>query len=164
MKKLFFGVVLVTGILISGSILAQKSEKNFKGRPEMGEMGQMRKHDGLMKDSLTAKQKEAIGQIRAKTDKELKPMHDRLSELMAHHRSLMTAEKPDMAAINASIEKMGALKVSIEKAEAAQQLEIRKLLTNEQRVQMDKNHNGEMRGGGQRGLQFGKGHGPDSKI
>ena len=48
MKKLFVGIVLVAGILISGSILAQKSEKNFKGRPEMREMGQLQKHDGLM--------------------------------------------------------------------------------------------------------------------
>ena len=164
MKKLFFGFVLVSGILLSGSILAQKSERNFKSRPEMREMGQQQKHDGMMKDSLTTKQKEAIGQIRVKTDKELKPLHDQLSELMAHHRTLMTAEKPDMAAINASIEKMGAIKISIEKAETAQQQEIRKLLTEEQRSRMDKTHNGRMGGGDQQRPQFGKRHGTDSKI
>ena len=164
MKKLFFGIVLVAGILMSGSILAQKSEKNFKGRPEKGEMGQRQKHDGLMKDSLTSKQKEAIKEIRVKTEKELKPLHDQISELLAHHRTLMTAEKPDMAAINASIEKMGALKISVEKAEAAQQQEIRKLLTEVQRIQLDKNHDDKMVGRGQPRQQFGKSHGPDSKI
>ncbi len=164
MKKLFFGFVLVAGILISGSILAQKPEKNFKGSPEMGEMGQRQKHDGFMKDSLTSKQKEAIKEIREKTAKETKPLHDQLSELMALHRSLVTAEKPDMAAINASIEKMGALKISIEKADTAQQMEVRKLLTEKQRIQMDKKHGFEMGGRDRQGQLFGKAHGSDSKI
>ncbi|MEI6142805.1 MAG: periplasmic heavy metal sensor [Mariniphaga sp.] len=164
MKKLIIGIVLVAGIMISGSILAQKSERNFKGRPEMREMGQLQKHEGLMKDSLTSQQMEAIKEIKGKTEKELKPLHDQLSELMAHHRTLMTAEKPDMAAINASIEKMGALKISVEKAEAAQQQEIRKLLTEKQRIQMDKNRNDRFGGRDQQRSQSGKMHGSDSKI
>ncbi len=164
MKKLIFGFVLVAGILISGSILAQKSEKNFKGRPARGEFGQMQKHEGLMKDSLTSKQKESIKEIRVKISKEIKPLHDQLSELMAHQRTLMTAEKPDMAAINGSIEKMGALKIAIEKAEAAQQQEIRKLLTEEQRIKMDKNPRDRMGGGDHQRLQSGRAHGSDTKI
>ena len=164
MKKLIFGFVLVAGILMSGSILAQKSEKNFKGRPETRELGQMQKHDGMMKDSLTSKQKEAIKAIRVKTEKETKPLHDQLSELMAHHRTLVTAEKSDMAAINASIEKMGDLKISLEKTEAAQQQEIRKLLTEEQRIKMDKNPRNRMDGGDHQRLQSGRAHGSDPKI
>jgi Spy/CpxP family protein refolding chaperone len=83
---------------------------------------------------------------------------------MAHHRTLVTAEKTDIAAINASIEKMGALKISLEKAEAAQQQEIRKLLTEEQRIKMDKNPRNRMGGGDHQWLQSGRAHGSDPKI
>ena len=137
MKRLILGIIVAGAILFSGSVFAQKSERDFKNRPEKQKLFQRGKHEGFSKDSLTAKQKEAIQQINVKAEKDLKPLKDQLAELMVHHRTLMTAEKPDLNAVNASLDKIGSVRIAIEKAEAAKQIEIGKQLTDEQRAKMN---------------------------
>jgi len=56
---------------------------------------------------------------------------------MAHQKTLMTAEKPDLDAINKNIEKMGSLKTEMAKIQAKSRLDMRAQLTEEQRLKFD---------------------------
>jgi Spy/CpxP family protein refolding chaperone len=87
--------------------------------------------------NLTDAQKEAIKKSSLEMHKKIKPVRNELGEAEAHQRTLMTAEKPDIKAIHRNIERIGELKVEIAKIAAAQRLELRGLLTDEQRMKLD---------------------------
>lgn len=86
---------------------------------------------------LTDAQKEAFKQSRLVLQKQLQPIQNELGEAEAHQKTLMTAEKPDVAAINKNIEKMGSLKVEMAKIRAKNHLDMRAQLTEEQRLKFD---------------------------
>ena len=87
---------------------------------------------------LTDAQKEAFKKSRVEIEKQLQPLRNQLGEACAHQKTLTTAEKPDMEAINKNIEKMGALQTEIEKIRTKHRLEMRAQLTDEQLLKMDK--------------------------
>jgi Spy/CpxP family protein refolding chaperone len=87
--------------------------------------------------NLTEEQKEAFKQSMLAMQKQLQPIRNELGETEAHQKTLMTAEKPDMAAINKNIEKIGALKIEIAKIEAKHHQDMRARLTDEQRLKFD---------------------------
>lgn len=97
---------------------------------------------------LTDAQKEIFQKSRTETAKQVQPLRNQLGEARAHQKTLITAEKPDMDAINKNIEKMGALQTEIEKIQTKHQLEMRTQLTEEQRLKMD---NAGHRKGGEKG-------------
>jgi Spy/CpxP family protein refolding chaperone len=86
---------------------------------------------------LTDAQKEAFQKSRTETEKLVQPLRNQLGEARAHQKTLTTAEKPDMEAINKNIEKMGDLQTEIEKIQTKHRLEMRAQLTEEQRLKMD---------------------------
>lgn len=96
--------------------------------------------------NLTDAQKEALKNNAMDMHKKIQPIRNELREAEVHQRTLMTAEKPDIKAINKNIERIGELKVEIAKITAAQRLEMRVLLTDEQRMKLDR-HRGEMNRG-----------------
>jgi Spy/CpxP family protein refolding chaperone len=87
--------------------------------------------------NLTDAQKEAIKKSSLEMHKKIQPVRNELGEAEAHQRTLMTAEKPDIKAIHKNIERMGELKVEIAKIAANHRLEMRTLLTDEQRMKLD---------------------------
>jgi Spy/CpxP family protein refolding chaperone len=87
--------------------------------------------------NLTDAQKEAFKKSSLEMHKKIQPIRNELGEAEAHQRTLMTAEKPDIKAINKNIERIGELKVEMAKIAAAQRLEMRSLLTDEQRMKLD---------------------------
>ena len=149
---LIFSVVLLLAGTVSGQV--QNSPGSERGRIEryrQGNNGPM----ALGKESVfTVEQREAVKAIRMKTFKELKPLKDKLREMMAHHESLVTAEKADLNAINASIDKMSETKTAIAKIMAREHQEIRALLSEEQRIRFDQMKPGrpERMGRGQAGV------------
>ena len=96
--------------------------------------------------NLTDVQKEALKNNAMEMHKKTQPIRNELREAEVHQRTLMTAEKPDIKAINKNIERIGELKVEIAKITAAQRLEMRALLTDEQRMKLDM-HRGEFNRG-----------------
>lgn len=94
--------------------------------------------------NLTDSQKEAFKQSMLATQKQLQPIRNELGEAMARQKTLTTAEKPDLSAINKNIEKMGALKVEMAKIQAKHRLEMRAQLTDEQRLKFHL-HEGKMK-------------------
>ena len=79
-------------------------------------------------------------------------------------RTLQSAEKPDLNAINKLIDEMAAVRAQIQKKAAAHKVEVASLLTDEQKVYFNahqgrKFDKGMKRGGGKRGMGNGRGSG-----
>lgn len=134
--------ILMLAVLfgLTSVVIAQPKEKeqgkNFQGKRHemrMGE-GQRGSEEGL---NLTDVQKEAFKQSRLAMQKQIQPLHNELGEAEAHQKTLVTTEKPDLAAINKNIEKIGALKVEMAKIQTKHRLEMRAQLTDEQRLKFD---------------------------
>lgn len=138
MKTKVLMIVVLLGLTIVA--FAQPKEKglerSFRGpRPEMRmDKEQNGPMNGL---NLSDAQKEAFKQSMLATQKQLQPIRNELGEAEAHQKTLMSAEKPDLAAINKNIEKIGALKVEMAKIQAKHRLDMRAQLTEEQRLKFD---------------------------
>jgi Spy/CpxP family protein refolding chaperone len=102
---------------------------------------------------LTDAQKEAFKQSKLVVQKQLQPLQNELGEAEAHQKTLMTAEKPDITAINKNIEKMGSLKTEMAKIQAKNRLDMRAQLTEEQRLKFDLSRDHMREGIGPKGMK-----------
>jgi Spy/CpxP family protein refolding chaperone len=138
MKAKILSIVLLMSL--STVLMAQSSENGDK-RPMRGQDhgllmngGQRGMADGL---NLTDEQKAAFKQGMIDMHKQMKPLRNELGEAEAHQKTLVTAEKPDFSAINKNIEKIGAIKIEMAKIQTKQHLDMRALLTDEQKLKFD---------------------------
>ena len=145
--------VLLIAVLLGFStvLIAQPAEngpkKSFRGHEK--EMQMEEGHGGFAKGlNLTDAQKDAFKQSMMAMHKDIKPLRNELGEAMAHQKTLVSADKPDMAAINKNIEKIGALKVEMAKLQVKHRLDMRAQLTDEQRMKFDASREKMKRGGG----------------
>ncbi len=95
---------------------------------------------------LSNEQKDQMKAIKLNKQKEMLPLKNTLGEKEAKLKTLQTASSADMKAINTQLDEIGALKVKMAKIKASGHQEVRKLLTDDQRVMFD-NHFAEMGGG-----------------
>ena len=107
--------------------------------------------------NLTEAQKTSFKQGMIALQKQMQPLRNLLGEAEAHQKTLITAEKPDLGAINKNIEKIGDLRVQMAKIQAKQRLEMRALLTDEQRLKFDLFRDNMKNGKGPKGMKDGKG-------
>lgn len=115
----------------------QGNQKNNDQRMEkMREIRQNRNMQLGIPD-LSDQQKEQIQDIRLNTRKEMMPLQNRMREKAARLKTLRTAEKADMNAINSVVDEMSSLRAEIMKVRLASEQEIRSLLTDDQRVIFD---------------------------
>ena len=91
----------------------------------------------VMLPDLTDDQVAKIKALRLEMLKQLNPIKAKMREKQAHLQSLSIAEKPDMAAINKTIDEIGALKIQMMKIHAKFRQDMRTLLTEDQRVIFD---------------------------
>jgi len=112
-----------------------KGKRAFGNHTGPGFRGE-RDHRCMIPD-LTEDQKEKIKDIHLKAMEESKVFTDQLREQRAKHQTLVTAESPDMKAIEKSLEKMSELKLELQKIRAEKHQEIRTLLTKEQLLIFD---------------------------
>lgn len=107
--------------------------------------------------NLTDVQKEAFKKSMLAVQKQIQPLRNELGEAQAHQKTLTTAEKPDLNAINKNIEKIGALKIEMAKIQAKHHLEMRAQLTDEQRLKFDHFKGKMMQERGRKGMKHGMG-------
>jgi Spy/CpxP family protein refolding chaperone len=86
---------------------------------------------------LTDQQKEQIKKMRITHLKEVQPVRNEMRELKAHYKTLTTTENPNIAEINKNIDAQTVAINKLMKLRAAHQQEIRKILTDEQKLLMD---------------------------
>jgi Spy/CpxP family protein refolding chaperone len=149
--------VLMIAVLLGFStvLIAQPAEngpkKSFRGHEN--EMRMEEGHEGIAKRlNLTDAQKDAFKQSMIAMQKEVKPLRNELGEAMAHQKTLVSVDKPDMAAINKNIEKIGSLKVEMAKLRVKHRLDMRAQLTDEQRMKFDAFKANMKRGNGHQGM------------
>lgn len=121
MKKIF----VVAAIMIAPALMAQnKGECKMKKQlPE-----------------LTQEQEAKIDDLRTAHMKIMMPMKNQMQVLRAELNVLRSAEKVDMDAINKKIEEIGALKIKMMKEKESHLQDVRKLLTEKQRLIFDQHH------------------------
>jgi Spy/CpxP family protein refolding chaperone len=135
-KVLMLVVLLSMSAVLFAQPKGQDQIRPFHG--QKGEMGMDRGSGGPMNGlNLTDSQKDAFKQSMMAVQKQMQPLRNQLGEAEAHQKTLMTAEKPDLSAINKNIEKIGEFKVEMAKIQAKHRLEMRAQLTDEQRLKFD---------------------------
>ena len=75
--------------------------EQWKTQMKDGEDGPMKGHEP------SDTQKEAFKKSMMAMQKELKPIRNELGEVMAHQKTLVSADTPDMKAIDKNLEKIG---------------------------------------------------------
>ena len=143
-KILALVVLMSLSVVLFAQFADRGPKKSFRGQ---GREMQMRTGDrGPANElNLTDAQKEAFKKSRLDLEKQLQPIRNEIGEAEARQRTLTTVEKPDLAAINKNIEKIGGLKVEMEKIQTKHRLDMRAQLTEEQRLKFDMSKN-QMRG------------------
>jgi len=133
-------LVIVLLMSLSAVLVAQTNESGRKNanRAPQKEMRMNGGQGGPMRGlNLTDAQKEAFRKSMLDIQKQLQPLRNELGEAEAHQKTLVTAEKPDMAAINKNIEKIGAFRIEMAKIEVKHRLDMRAQLSDEQRLKFD---------------------------
>lgn len=153
-------LMLLVVMGLSFAAMAQRTDKNsrksFRGQDREMRMKDHQRDSGSVMN-LTDEQREAFKQSRLDVQKKLQPLRNELGELKARQKTLMTSEKPDRRDIEKNIEKMGELKVEMEKIQAMHRLEMRQQLTGEQRLLFDIHHGKMMQHKGLKGTRQGRG-------
>jgi Spy/CpxP family protein refolding chaperone len=138
MKTRFLGLVLlmIVGIGVNAQQVI-KRDVRILGGPQKG-MQMNGGHEALAKAlNLTDEQKAAFKNIMLAMHKEILPVRNEIGEAVAHQKTLLSADKPDLAAVNKNIDKIGSLRIEIAKISIKHRLEMRGLLTDEQRLKFD---------------------------
>ncbi|MEI6139275.1 MAG: Spy/CpxP family protein refolding chaperone [Mariniphaga sp.] len=137
MKAKVLSVMLL--ICLSVVVVGQTKETGlFKVMPDHKQMQMNQGPMGpMMGLGLTDVQKEAFKKSMMAVQKQIQPLKGELGEAEAHQKTLMTAEKPDMGAIDKNIEKIASIRVQIAKIMVKHQMEMRSQLTDEQRLKFD---------------------------
>jgi len=115
------GLMLILIFVAGAVVIAQPSKGKSFGIP------------GLSED-----QKAQIHKLRISHLKDVQPLQNQIRENRAHFKTLMTAENPDMSAINKSIDEFGGLRNQLMKKQASHAQDVRKLLNDEQRIAFDR--------------------------
>jgi zinc resistance-associated protein len=88
--------------------------------------------------ALTEDQQKKAEAIEMETQKAVAPIEAQIGIKEAELKALIITDKPDKAAIDKKIEEIGALRVQVQKKHMAGKLEVRAMLTPDQRVGFDR--------------------------
>jgi Spy/CpxP family protein refolding chaperone len=151
--------VLMLAVLMSMSVVLVAQPVDKGSRMHFGsQQREMRVHNdqrgsenGL---NLTDAQKEAFKLSLLAMQKQIQPLRNVLVEAKAHQKSLMNAEKPDLATISKNLEIIEGLRVEMEKIQAKTRLDLRAQLNDEQRLKFDNFKGRMMQERGLRGMRF----------
>ena len=164
MKKRTIAGLLISMLLFSVIVLYAQDEKPPYGKCMQGKMAskacvhpRFQAGQGNFTDrisdlpDITDAQKKTIEDAHLKHMKKMMDLRNQLNEKQAKFRSLSTADKPDQNALNSAIDEMGAVQTQIMKEKSSFEQEVRKVLTDKQRLIFDMHH--------PEGKGFGRGHG-----
>ena len=107
--------------------------------------------------NLTDAQKTVFKASALSMHKQLQPLRNELGEAEAHQKTLMTAEKADLGAINKNIERIGGIRMEMAKIQAKNHVEMRAQLTDEQKLKFDLFKDKQRMGKGPKGMKSPRG-------
>ena len=106
-------------------------------RPDVGDDEDFFSGRMLNALDLTDEQTSQLKELRTKFMKEVLPLRNELQEKHAQLRTLSTGDNVDMNKVNQTIDQIGAITTKLMKQRAAHRQEVRKILTEDQRVKFD---------------------------
>jgi Spy/CpxP family protein refolding chaperone len=162
-------VILLAAAMMAMPIFAQDQNKQNLNQPKNNDLKttcvSQAKSKGNCKLNLTDEQKEKMEKLKADFQKEADAIRLNMDVLNAEFRKLMGADTPSEKEINAKIDQITALKGKMMKASSKHKIQMRNLLTDEQKAifdSMHSKHGKEMKSCGQgdrHGDGCGEGHG-----
>lgn len=147
--------IVVMLFFVAGSVFAQGKQGrkgNFNGQDRMGNENKF-----MNIPDLTDTQKKQLKDLRTAQMKEMLPLKNELKEKQARKNTISTSDNVKTNELNEIIEEIGAIKIQMAKKRAAHRQNIRKLLTDDQRIAFD------MNSGRKKGMQKGKKKGKSMK-
>ena len=149
MRNIKLAGSLLLGILISTTVNAQSQRNGGWGN------GPNNRLDRLSWLDLTQDQEEQITDLRTAYLQEMTSLRNKMGELKARERTLLSEADVDMDAVNNNIDEQTDLTNSIRKLQVKHQQEVKALLTDEQAIKLQQGRqyargDGFYRRGGQR--------------
>lgn len=132
-NKVVFPVVAL--LFLVTSAFAQMPEMKPEHKDKEHECRGHREH--MMIPDLTDQQLEQMKSMRTEHMKEMQSLRNQIAEKKARLRTLSTADKVNMAEINRVIDEMGEMKTQMMKMREQHRQNVRKMLTDDQRVFFD---------------------------
>lgn len=127
-------IIMLAGL---SGLQAQRSGKPGFDR-DSGKQEMMARHDPLAGiPGLTDEQKENIKALHVEHRKAVLPLENQLDEKMARLKTLTTAESIDFKQIDATVDEITGINNTMMKKRIRHGQEIRKILTDEQRIVFD---------------------------
>jgi len=130
------GVLVLAVIMLSG-IEAQPryGRGNGPGGQGNGPCGQGKIHPFAL--DLTEEQQEQMKSLRLDHHKEMKPLQNKMAELKARERTLLSEEEVNMKSIHKTIDDQTALINKMRKLQAEHKVAAKEILTDEQVMKME---------------------------
>lgn len=127
--------LFLMGTLMLTSLNAQSSQKGGRGAGAYGNGSErMSAHFSL---DLTTEQQEAMKSLRADNYKTMKPLKNKMGELKARERTLMSEESVDMKSVNKVIDEQTDLMNKMRKIQATHKVGVKEILTDEQEMKLE---------------------------
>lgn len=140
MKKILKTITVLILILSTGITTSIYAQRGFRSQVRPGE----RERQLYRIPDLTEEQQEQINNIRTNYLKDIQPLKNEMKINEARLDALITEDKPDMNKINKLIDDNGKIQTELRKKQVAHQLQIRNLLTEEQKVIFDSRPHGDI--------------------
>ena len=149
------GLFLMATLMVS-TLNAQSSRQGGRGSGANGH-GNERMSAHLSLD-LTTEQQEAMKTLRADNYKTMKPLKNKMLELKARERTLMSEESVDMKSVNKVIDNQTDLMNQMRKIQATHKVGVKEILTDEQEMKIEqRTRHGRNKGqGSKRGYSQGR--------
>jgi len=162
-RNIKFAGALLFGLLILTAVNAQSRQGGRgHGSYEAGE-GHGNRFARL---DLTEEQQEELTTLRTGHYKEITPLRNKMAELRARERTLLSEEKVDMTAVENTIDEQTDLMNSMKKLQINHQLEVKSILSDEQMMKLEMRRQFSQRDGfhrkgshrGDRGMRMHRGY------
>jgi Spy/CpxP family protein refolding chaperone len=140
--KMMTAVLFMLAFMAANTAIAQPG--SGYGKQRLDEKNCNRAYYNHSLPNLSEDQQTKIEKLHDQHFKSMQAIRDQMAEKKARLNTLNHADKPDMDAINKVIEDIGQLKVQMMKKKITHRLEIRNLLTDEQKIVFDKQPMGKM--------------------
>ncbi len=133
-------LIKITGLFLMATLMvstlnAQSSRQGGRGSGTFGH-GNERMSAHLSLD-LTTEQQEAMKTLRADNYKTMRPLKNKMLELKARERTLMSEELVDMKSVNTVIDNQTDLMNQMRKIQATHKVGVKEILTDEQEMKID---------------------------
>jgi Spy/CpxP family protein refolding chaperone len=129
-------ILLISLLFISG--LNAQHHRRVQGPYGQGPHREVFRLSVVERLDLTAAQQETLKSLRTEHYKTMRPLRNKMTELRARERTLMSEEKIDKNEVSKTIDEQTELTSQIRKLQLDHRLAVREILTEDQLMQLDR--------------------------